>query len=130
VRLANDKEHKMKRILIAAGVIGALALSPAAVASGGLSGKYRTKIASGHAKGTWTLDFKSTSLKVSVDGMVIAAHNPYSVKGDKITIGPGAHCSKPGKYTFNLTGKKLKFTVIKDVCAGRKAVLSHTFTKV
>src|SRR5579863_4884749 len=120
----------MKRILVAVSVMGALALSPAALASGVLSGKYRTTIASGHVQGTWTLNFKPTYLKVIVDGHVIAAHNSYSVKGDTITIGTGAKCAKSGKYTFSLTGKKLKFTLIKDPCVNRKAVLSHTFTKV
>ncbi len=119
----------MKRFLIAASVIGALALTPAAVASGVLSGKYRTTIASGHQRGTYTLNFKPTFVKVSVDGHVIAAHNSYSVSGHKITIGPGAKCPKSGKYTFRLTGDELQFTVIKDQCVNRRAVLSHTFIK-
>ncbi len=65
----------------------------------------------------------------------LAVTGKNRVKRNKIwftdTGGPG-RCRGTGKYKFKLTMGKLKFTKISDTksCAGRAAVLSHTFTKV
>lgn len=120
---------KMKRLAIAVSIVAALALVPAAVASGTLTGKYRTTVKSGRLAGTYTLDFKKGSVKVTVDGHLIG-RSSVSFNGKKITIGHGANCSSNGTYKFKLTGTRLKFTRIKDPCVNRRTVLSHTFTRV
>ncbi|MGH2883041.1 MAG: hypothetical protein ACRDPA_10160 [Solirubrobacteraceae bacterium] len=123
----------MRRIVIAASAVAALALAPAALASGTLTGKYKAKIpatvAGGAVTGTWTLDFKHGSVVITDNGTTIG-HSSDSFKGSKLRIGPGASCPGSGTYKFNLNDKKLRFTVIKDACDARKAVLSVTYKKI
>jgi hypothetical protein len=119
----------MKRLAIVATVVAALALASVALASASLVGKYHTKIHSGPVKGSWTLKFSKSSVGVTENGKSIG-HDPYSVKGNQVTFGSGTSCTGSGTYKFSLSKTKLKFTLVKDSCAGRKAVLSHTFTKV
>ena len=78
------------------------------------SGQYKTVVK--HPKflrGTWVLTF--------INGHYQASYN-----------GRPGRCRGTGKYKFKLTMGKLKFTKISDTksCAGRAAVLSHTFTEV
>lgn len=131
----------MKRLAAAVVAVAVMALIPAALAAGTLSGKYKEVIKhdhalGGHLNGTWVIDF--------TPGMYSATHNGHavvkgkdSIKGDKITFEPGGSgsgkCPASGKYKFKLSGNKLRFTVIKDsnpACAGRRDVLTHgPFTK-
>jgi hypothetical protein len=124
----------MKRIAIAATAVAVLAFSPAAVASGTITGRYKAKVTSaalgGAVKGTWTLNFKKSGSVTITDNANVVGHSTFSVTGAKIKLGPGAGCSGSGTYKFKLTGKKLKFRLLKDACAGRKIVLSSTFRKV
>jgi hypothetical protein len=133
----------MRRLArIAALAITLAALTTAvALASGGLSGTFKTKIKGdsalgGHLNGTWTITFKNGTYKVTDDGHPITS-GKYAITGSNITF-KGEHgansCPKTGKYKFKLEDKTLKFTKISDSnssqCAGRVGVLAHTFTKV
>lgn len=124
----------MKRFAFAAIIAASLVLACSAVADGGLTGTYSTKITgSNQFNGTWTLQMTKKGTytvkqngKVGVTGSFTSTDSKITfLKGDK---GPGA-CPGVGKYKWDLTGKKLKFTRISDSCSGRMNVLSHTFTK-
>lgn len=122
-----------RRFAIALSIVAALALAPAALATGTLTGKYKATIpasvAGGAVTGTWTLDFKHASVVITDNGTTIG-HSSASVKGSNLRIGPGATCPGSGTYKFKLKNNKLKFTPIKDACAARKAVLSVSYKKV
>jgi hypothetical protein len=123
----------MKRLALAASMALAFAVAPVALAAGGLSGTYKTTIASpAPIKGKWKVTFTPGAYTVSDNGNLVVK-GIDAIAGRAITLmdksGPGA-CKKPGKYTFAVTGKKLKFTKISDTCNGRPGVLSHTYHKV
>ena len=107
-------------------------IAPAALATEHLSGTYETKIAKpASVKGLWRVKFTSGSDTVSLNGRPLI-HGHYTISKSTITLkshGTGA-CTSPGKYTFTLSGKTLKFTKISDPCPGRPEVLAHPFTKV
>jgi hypothetical protein len=125
----------MKRFAIVLTLLALLTMASVASAAG-LSGTYKTKIGgSGQLAGTWTIKFSHGNYKVTENGTAVV-RGSYTVSGSKLTMhdksGPAA-CSPAGKYTFSRSGKKLKFTNTGDrssTCAGRAAVLAHTFTKV
>ena len=131
----------MKRLAAAVVAVAVLALIPAALAAGTLSGKYKEVIKNdhaegGHLNGTWVLDFTKGKYAASDNGHPVV-HGADSIKGDKITFQPGKgmdKCPAPGTYKFKLSGSKLTFTVVSDSnpkCAGRRDVLTHgPFTKV
>jgi hypothetical protein len=129
----------MKRIALAVAVVAAMALAPAALAAGTLSGKYKTKISgyrvNGVLNGTWVIDFTSGAYTVTDNGKT-ADYGKDTITGNQIAFhdkGGPDKCSGTGKYTFKLTGTTLKFTVISEAsaCKGRHAVLTHAkFTKV
>ena len=131
----------MKRLTIALAAVAALALAPAAVASGSLSGKYKTVIKGSHQlggglNGTWVLNFTKGQYHVTDNGMA-AVHGKTVIKGNVITFRDekGSNgCPTAGKYRFKLNGKKLTFKRISDStssnCLGRTLVLARTFTKV
>jgi len=75
------------------------------------------------------LGFTTGHYKVSHNGKAFG-HGTDSVSGNKITLKTGTNCKGAGTYKFKLSGKNLTFSRISDSCFGRKAVLSHTFTKV
>ena len=92
-------------------------LASSAVAAGGLTGTYTTKLTgTKQFNGTWTLQFTKKGAysvkhngKVEVNGSFTSTDSKLTfLKGDK---GPGA-CPGVGKYKWDLTGKKLKFTRI------------------
>jgi hypothetical protein len=121
----------VKRLAAITGV-AALALSPSALAAGALHGSYRTQIASGQLKGTWTVTFAKKST-YTVRGPLGKAAGKNTFAGTKITFGheTGASaCSTTGKYTFKLTGKTLKLTKVSDACAPRATILTHKLVKV
>ena len=114
-------------------------------ASGARSARTRTERRSGlprtatpppdvQFKGTWVITFTKGHYKVTANGHP-AVKGKDTIKKNKISLtdtgGPGK-CNGTGKYKFKLTAGKLKFTKISNTksCAGRAAVLSHTFTKV
>lgn len=125
----------MKRFATAIVAVALMALVPAALAAGTLSGKYKEVIKhdhalGGHLNGTWVLDFTPGKYAATDNGHSVVKGKD-SIKGDKITFQPGTgpgKCPTPGKYKFKLSGNKLRFTVIKDSnpkCAGRRDVLTH-----
>ncbi|HWF72441.1 MAG TPA: lipocalin family protein [Solirubrobacteraceae bacterium] len=129
----------MKRLVIGVAFAAALALCSVALAGGGLSGTYKTKVHTsalqGALNGTWTIAFKSGAYTVTDNGAAVI-HGKYAVKGDKITLtdksGKDA-CPAPGTYKFTLTGKKLRFARVSDsnpACIGRVTVLGGKFTKI
>ncbi len=131
----------MKRLAIAVAAVAVLALAPAAVASGSLSGKYKTVIKGsnqlgGGLNGTWVITFTKGQYHVSDNGMAVI-HGKDVIKGNVISFrdakGSNA-CPTVGKYRFKLKGKKLTFKRISDStssnCLGRGLVLARTFTKV
>jgi hypothetical protein len=127
-------------------VICLCVLSSAGIASAGkstpLNGTYDAVIKSPNAalNGTWMIDFVA-------DGTYVVAKQPKTkavlisgsstVSGNRVTLvdkaGP-LRCtgsSATGTYSWKLTGKKLKFTKVKDTCGGRPLVFaSSTWTKV
>lgn len=126
----------MKRlvaVVVAAVVLGGVV--PAALATGMLSGKYKTVIRhdqalGGHLNGTWVLNLTKGKYAATHNGKPVV-HGKDSIKGNKITFQPGSgpgKCPAVGKYKFHLTGTKLRFTVISDsnpACIGRRDVLTH-----
>ncbi len=121
------------RIAVLLPILALAVLAPVALGSGKLSGTYKTKITSPPMfKGTWKVSFKSGHVTARDDGHVVA-RNTYTISGSTITLAAkaGSTCKTPGKYTFTLSGKTLKFTKIADPCQpNRAAILKHTFTKV
>jgi hypothetical protein len=122
----------MKRRMLIAAAIAALALPLPAFADGPPAGKYTAKITAPAAlKGTWSLAFaKSGSYTIAQDGKVV-------VRGHDLSIGPQMQmyketgpraCKSTGYYNFKRTGKTLTFSKLSDPgCAGRALVLSHRF---
>jgi hypothetical protein len=131
----------MKRFAFLVVIAATMALTPAALAAGTLSGKYKETISGDSALGgalnaTWVLKLSNGHYRVSDNGTVVV-HGKYKIKGNKITVFGGtgeASCPAKGTYKFTLTGTKLKFKVVSDsnpACIGRKLLLTHgTFTKI
>ncbi len=123
----------MKR-LAASFILALLAVSPATAASPVLNGKYKARVTSGalhgSLRGTWTLAFKSSdTVDARFNGKSVGT-DKFTVKGDVIVFKPAANCSTSGKYTFKLSGTKLKFKRKKDSCIARRTVFSYRFTLV
>ncbi len=130
----------MKRLVMVVVAIAVLAVIPAALAAGSLSGKYKTTIKGDHAaggqlNGTWVLDFTRKAYTVSDNGKLVIRGRD-SIKHGQITLhdksGSDA-CPGAGTYKFTLSRNKVKFTLINDpnpACAGRRNVLAHAFTNV
>jgi hypothetical protein len=125
----------MKRFTVLITLFALLAGASAASAAGGLSGTFKTKIGgSGRLAGHWTIKFSHGNYKVTDNGTAVV-RGKYTVSGSKLTMsdtGGPASCRPTGHYTFARSGSKLKFMNTGDrsaTCAGRAAVLSHTFTK-
>ncbi len=138
---SNHEGGRDERFGLAVAAVAAVALTPAALAAGTPSGKYKTKISHDHALGgelnaTWVLDFTLREYKVFRNGKEFA-HGVDEIIGMKIAFSAGTghgSCMASGTYKFKLTGKKLAFTVISDSnpsCIGRRDVLTHgAFKKV
>jgi hypothetical protein len=118
---------------MACAAVAALALSPAALAAGGLSGKFQTKVPSGQLKGTWTLTFSKKGT-YTVKGPLGGASGKNTYSGSTVTFaretGATACSGGSGKYTFKLSGKTLKLTKKSDPCAPRASILTRKLTKV
>ena len=116
-------------------VAAALAISSAAVASGGWSGTYQTTIKRpAQLKGTWGLIFaKGGTYTVTVNGQPVA-RGSYSTTPTTITFARerGSSCSGRGTYAWTKSGKVVTFTRKRESssCQARALVLSHRFTRV
>ncbi len=131
----------MKRLTTLAAMLLTLAAVPLALAAGG-PGKFETKLTGkgantehGMLDGTWTIDLaNSTSGRTGLtwNGQK-SGGGKYVISGNTITLTPkkNGQCKTKGKYTFNLSGNTLTFTVLKDTCADRRDVLTYgRWTKV
>jgi hypothetical protein len=130
----------MKRLVCAVAVVAVLGLTSVALAAGGLSGKYKTVIHTtafgGALNGTWIIKFSNGTYRATDNGHAVV-HGTFKVVGNKVTVkdakGPNA-CPVKGVYKFKFSGRKLRFREVSDslspACAGRVAVLAHTFKKV
>ena len=130
----------MKRLVCAVALVAVLGLASVASAAGGLSGKYKTVIHSsafgGALNGTWIIKFSHGTYRATDNGHAVV-HGKFRIAGNKLTLkdasGPNA-CPVKGVYKFKVSGRKVRFRKVSDslspACAGRVAVLAHTFTKV
>ncbi len=122
------------------------ALTSVGAASAGkttpLRGIYGTAIKSPNAalNGTWLINFVADGTYVVVKepkAKALLIGGSSTVSGNKVTlvdkVGP-LRCtgsSATGTYSWKLTGKTLKFTRVKDTCAGRPLVFaSSSWTKI
>jgi hypothetical protein len=122
----------MKRIaVVLVSSVVLLGVAPAADAAG-LSGSFRTRIASGQFAGAWVIKFSHGNFKVSYRGNPVV-RGTYKVSGHRVRLtdrsGPAA-CSGTGTYRFRRSGRGLDFRHIGGTCSGRDTVLSHHFVKV
>jgi hypothetical protein len=122
-----------KQLAAGTSVLAALALSSMAFAGSTLAGRYTTTIKSpAEFKGTWVLNLAKGGTYTVVGNGHLIVRGKYTTTGSKVTFGhetgDGA-CAKSGTYSWNKTGKTLKFTRVHDspLCSGRSGVLTHTF---
>ena len=129
----------MKRLLLVAVAVGALALASGALAARP-KGTYRATIHSralnGTLNGTWTITLTRGHYSVAFKGETVLKGKD-SIHGSTITVGgggAGTYCHASGRYRFHLRGRRLRFTKIRDPsqgCGGRRLVLTTGhFTKV
>jgi hypothetical protein len=121
-----DQEvHARMSLRPAVALLVAAALAPAAAlgASAGLKGTF-TKRYQGKQV---ALVLAGRSDRVVVDGKV-GVVGAYQVQGRFITFqaeqGPLGCGTRPGKYRWTLSGRKLVFKLVRDSCQGRKAMLT------
>jgi hypothetical protein len=124
----------MKRFAIVTAVL-ALLLGAASASAAGLSGTYTTVIkGSGALAGTWSIKFSHGNYRVIENGKTVV-RGTYTASGPKLIMKDKsgvAACRPTGRYRFSRSGRKLRFQNTGDhsaACAGRAAVLRHTFTK-
>ena len=99
------------------------------------SGTYQATIKEpASLKGVWRIEFHAGTDMDFLNGTKLAS-GTYTISGTTITFAQAAvpsgspvTCRSPGKYTFSLPGKTLKFTKISDPCNSvRSELLSHRF---
>ena len=123
------------QLLSLAAAIGAVVVSSAALAAGGLAGKYTTTISSpAQIKGKWTLRFaKSGVYTVAWNGKV-GARGRYSSTATTITFREPAStgCGGSGTYAWKKSGSSLTFIRKREspACRPRAMILAHRFTQV
>jgi hypothetical protein len=87
--------------------------------------------------GVWRIEFHAGTDTDFLNGKKLAS-GTYTISGTTITFaqpavpsGSPVTCRSPGKYTFSLPGKTLKFTKISDPCNSiRSELLSHRFSSI
>ena len=99
------------------------------------SGTYQATIKDpASLKGVWRIEFHAGTDTDSLNGTRLAS-GTYTISGTTISFaqpavpaGSPETCQSPGKYTFGLRGRTLKFTKISDPCNSvRSELLSHRF---
>jgi hypothetical protein len=131
----------MKRLTTLAAVLLSLTATSITLAAGG-PGKFGTHITGKSAKaehgrldGAWTVDVPNPTagkIKLTRNGQPLGG-GKYLISGSTITITPrrGGDCKTKGKYHFKLSGSKLTFTAIRDICTVRRNILTYgPWTKV
>jgi len=124
---------RYRTLLVAA--VAALALSSVALASGGLSGTYKTTIKGpAELKGTWALALATGGTYTVTMGGHPVARGTYSSTSTTITFlrERGSGCNGVGTYAWKRSGKTVTFVRKREAssCQGRAAVLAHRFTQV
>jgi hypothetical protein len=118
-----------------AAAVAALAMSSFAVASGGLSGTYKTTLKTpAQLKGTWALTLaKGGAYTVAWNGHRVA-RGSYSTTRRTITFAHerGSDCAGTGTYAWTKTGTTVTFVRKRESssCQARATVLAHRFTQV
>jgi hypothetical protein len=87
--------------------------------------------------GVWRIEFHAGTDTDFLNGEKLAS-GTYTISGTTISFAQAAvpsgspvTCRSPGKYTFSLPGKTLKFTKISDPCNSiRSELLSHQFSSI
>jgi hypothetical protein len=102
------------------------------------SGTYQATIKEpASLKGVWRIEFHAGTDTDFLNGKKVAS-GTYTISGTTITFaqpavpsGAPVTCRSPGKYTFSLPGRTLKFTKISDPCNSiRSELLSHRFSSI
>ena len=121
--------------MLAAAVLGALALSAFALAASGVVGTYQATISKpSELKGKWTLELtRSSSYVVRLNGKPVA-RGRYAVNASTLTFvhETGSGCTGSGTYAWKKSGKTMTFVRKREApsCQGRAAILAHRFTQV
>jgi hypothetical protein len=122
----------MMRLALVLSIVAALAASATALAAGSLPGKYLARIDKpARLNGAWVLNFKKSHAYTIADNGIVVVRGKYTNTGSTITFGHEsgvAACGSSAKYSWKRSGTKLTFKSSADKCAGRSAILSHTFS--
>lgn len=127
----------MRKALVLVVIVAGLAATAAAASTGPAPGVYVTKVTGATPallNGTWRLTLSKTRFAITRNGQPAIAGS-VAITPKKITFhdlsGPFRCIGSQavGTYGWRLKGKSLKLTAVKDACGGRKAVLTHSFTK-
>jgi hypothetical protein len=129
----------VKRIAIATAAFAALLVSAPAPAAPGLwPHVYGTAISGSKIvplNAAWRMTIQRSTFALARNGSTAVAGS-VRITGSRVTfhdLGGAFACrgaQAVGTYTWRLKGAKLTFTRVKDACAGRRAVLAHTFTRI
>jgi hypothetical protein len=127
-----DREGNLmgRRLLVASFAI-LLVGAALAVAKGGLSGTFKTTLSGGPPalNGKWQLKFSGPHFAIRRNGTkVVQGRVNYGAGKLTLTDTSGSYaCSgahRKGTYRYKLSAGSLTFTVVKDSCSGRKAVMT------
>jgi hypothetical protein len=128
----------MRRIALALPIFLALAAASASLAAVTLTGTYTTTIKGAPLKqfnGVWTVKLAAGGKYSILLGTTTLISGQATFAGHQITFqretGPAAclGTAAKGVYTWQLVGRTLRFTRVKDSCAGRRLVLGNVFSK-
>ena len=131
--------HRLERPTSVAVSCGCLAAGLAAAALGGapLAGTWSTTIAgapSAQFDGVWKLRISGTGAYVISKGRLRLVTGTATFRGATVTFhdrGGPASCigaQAVGTYRWALSGRSVRFTAVKEPCAGRRLVLARRFT--
>lgn len=125
----------IRRLTIAAAVVGALVAPAVAPADGGMVGTYKTTIRdSGHLNGTWLLELDKGGRYTVFLGREALARGRYALAETTITFSHEVNsgCSGRGVYAWKRSGTTLTFAGKRESasCKARAAVLERRFTRV
>lgn len=121
----------MKRFILAGAIVLALAATTAAaaLASGGLSGTYKTTLTKpSYLRGTYKITFTPGRFTVHGPHRYVT-HGSDKISGSKITIHGGGQCTASGTYTFKRSGSSLSFKKVHDPCPRASLITAHPWAK-
>ena len=121
-------------LTLAAAVLGALAVSSAALAGGGVAGRYTATIKnSNHLNGKWVLVLKGGTYTVAQNGNTLA-RGKYTATATTITFArePASGCAGSGTYAWKRSPKTITFVrkLEHASCQARAEILGRRFTQV